>query len=275
MSESLQKASKADLAAAIETNLYTQLAMWQRPGVDVHDEPDVMWMRSGLPHPMFNFVLGARFPAGTVSAHIETVLAHFRPESTPFSWWIGPLSQPVNLDQKLEAHGLRHATTNAGMAADLQLLDEASTAPAGLAITRVYNRASLDSHLQVVVDAFRMPGYAHSFLGNIFAGLGLGPDVPLQHFVGHLRGRPVACASIFLDGRVAGIYTVGTVLQARRRGIGRAITLAALHHARQAGYCYGILHASAAGLNVYRGLGFKEYCPISVYVWSAEDGMET
>jgi len=64
---------------------------------------------------------------------------------------------------------------------------------------------------------------------------------------------------------------MGNITRVRRRGIGTTITLTALRYARQAGCRYNILHSSAAGLNVYRRLGFKEYCPISIYVWSGED----
>jgi ribosomal protein S18 acetylase RimI-like enzyme len=274
MSEMLQQATKVALTAAIETNLYALLALWQRPGLAsmaLHDEADVMWLRSDRPHPMFNIVLGARFSAGSASDRIEATLDHFRPEGIPFSWWIGPLSEPADLDQKLEAHGLAHVTNNAGMAADLQAMDEISPAPVGLTIKRVSDGDTLHTYLQVMTGVFRMPAFAHGFWTGIFSSLGHDREAPMQHFVGYLASRPVACASVFLDGQVAGIYTVGVVIQARRQGIGQAITLAALNHARRTGYRYGILHASAAGLNVYRKLGFKEYCPISIYKWSGEE----
>jgi GNAT superfamily N-acetyltransferase len=78
----------------------------------------------------------------------------------------------------------------------------------------------------------------------------------------------VATASIYLGAGVAGAYFVMTVPEARRRGIGGAITLAALQDARDTGVRYGVLGSSPAGRAVYARLGFREYCRIELYEWS-------
>jgi GNAT superfamily N-acetyltransferase len=76
----------------------------------------------------------------------------------------------------------------------------------------------------------------------------------------------VATTTVYLAAGVAGVYFVMTVPEARRRGIGAAITYGALRAAE--GVEYGVLGASAAGRPVYAGLGFREYCTIELYEWA-------
>ena len=96
-----------------------------------------------------------------------------------------------------------------------------------------------------------------------------GFEDPWRHYLAYLDDEPVATTTIYLGAGVAGVYFVMTIPEARRRGIGAAITLAGLQEARDSGYRTGVLGSSAAGRSVYAGLGFREYCTIDLYEWSA------
>ena len=72
----------------------------------------------------------------------------------------------------------------------------------------------------------------------------------------------MATATIFLTGDVAGVYFVMTVPEARRQGIGAAITRYAVQDGDQR---YAVLEASSAGKSVYAGLGFEELGSIELY----------
>jgi ribosomal protein S18 acetylase RimI-like enzyme len=98
--------------------------------------------------------------------------------------------------------------------------------------------------------------------------VGLDEDAPLQNYLAFWEGEAVATASLFCGAGVAGIYNVATLPESRRRGIGRAVTLFALHHARTKGLREAILQSSAAGAGVYKSLGFRERCRFEQYVWS-------
>jgi GNAT superfamily N-acetyltransferase len=111
-------------------------------------------------------------------------------------------------------------------------------------------------------------------VGRIFGGLSLGNALPWRHYVGLLHGEPVATSSLFLGTESAGIYCVATLPEARKQGIGAAVTLAALQAARDRGYHLAILQSSALGRNVYRRLGFREYCTYHLYHWAAHTGEE-
>jgi len=63
------------------------------------------------------------------------------------------------------------------------------------------------------------------------------------------------------------IYFVGTIEEARGKMIGTAITLAPLLAAKKAGYKWAILHTSKMGLNLYKRLGFKQYCTVGTAIY--------
>jgi ribosomal protein S18 acetylase RimI-like enzyme len=83
-------------------------------------------------------------------------------------------------------------------------------------------------------------------------------------------GEAVATCSLFLGAGVAGIYDVGTLPERRRRGIGTAITRAAIADAAAAGYRMAILQSSTLGAAMYRSLGFNDVCAIGQYVWAPD-----
>ncbi len=53
---------------------------------------------------------------------------------------------------------------------------------------------------------------------------------------------------------------------ARRKGIGRIMTVAPLLEARRMSYRVGILQASSMGYPIYKKIGFKEVCTYQLYL---------
>jgi GNAT superfamily N-acetyltransferase len=156
------------------------------------------------------------------------------------------------------------------MAADLLALNEDLTAPSDLRIERVRDPAALEQWVSTLFRGFEIPGSGESAMFDLLVGLGF--DLPLRNYVGFLNEKPIATAELFLGAGVAGIYGVVTVPEARRQGIGAALTLAPLREARAMGYRIGILHSSEMGLGLYSRLGFQECCKMSHYVWAGERG---
>jgi GNAT superfamily N-acetyltransferase len=74
------------------------------------------------------------------------------------------------------------------------------------------------------------------------------------------EGRPIGHAVLNVSsGRlgVGGIYDMGVAPAARRRGIGRALTLAALELARAQGCAFATLNATQDGEPLYQAVGFR------------------
>ncbi len=87
----------------------------------------------------------------------------------------------------------------------------------------------------------------------------LAADPAVRLAVADLDGEPVAAAAAIRSGSALGVYAVGTIERARRRGIGRATTQAVMDAGRAAwGSDLAILQSSELGMPVYRSMGFVE-----------------
>jgi ribosomal protein S18 acetylase RimI-like enzyme len=141
---------------------------------------------------------------------------------------------------------------------------EPGVPPAGVTLEEVTDDEARLDYLAVTVDA-----YADSFLPRDAAEAQLAtlqavrnPDV--RAVVARDRGRPVAAAMVVSTGDVAGIQLVGTVPDARARGLGELCTRWAVGAGFELGAQAIVLEASDAGEPLYLRLGFTE---ISRYRW--------
>lgn len=255
------------LARAIEENT---IAYWlykaRRAGWDLLERPGALLYRSGLAiGPWQNGVLRTDFAPDLADERIATLVMDFRERGLPFTWYVGPGRRPADLGARLLSHGLTHEVEEPGMAADLHALNESQLTPAGLDIQRVRD----DAGARIGLPTHRLAQNRDPDVSAVplerFAPAGYGDDEPMQAFLATHDGRPVATAQLLLGAGVAGVYTVATIPEARRQGIGAAVTLAVLRHARDLGYRIGVLSASPMGEPVYRRLGFATYCMLSEY----------
>jgi GNAT superfamily N-acetyltransferase len=108
----------------------------------------------------------------------------------------------------------------------------------------------------------------------VTAAGGLGAVIPrgflvdplIRAVVGLVDGVPVTHAFATATDGAIGLYAVGTVEDARRRGYGAAITWAAIRAGREAwGDRPVILQSSELGLPVYRRMGFREICRYAIW----------
>ena len=267
----LKQFSTPALVNAIEANLFAFLPLWRRwPAAEIHDGPDLLWSLTSFPIPLFNSVLRANLAPGEVEAAIAAVIARGRSRDVPLLWWTGPATRPADLGERLTAGGFVHAEDVPGMAADLRDVPDGLPPASGLVIEQVADPETLREWCAAMCAGYEMPAAFGETYYDCVVSLGLDSQAPLRHYLGRLEGEPVATASLFLAAGVAGIYDVATIPAARRRGIAAAMTVQALRGAREDGYCIAVLHSSAAGLPLYRRLGFSEYCSIGQYLWANE-----
>ncbi|SEP29564.1 N-acetylglutamate synthase, GNAT family [Methylobacterium sp. UNC300MFChir4.1] len=82
------------------------------------------------------------------------------------------------------------------------------------------------------------------------------------HLVLRDAAGPAACASLYLRGETAGLYNVSTRADRQRRGLGTAVTVAALREARARGAAQVFLQCPADGRTeaLYARAGFRTAC---------------
>lgn len=253
---------------AIEANTSEfLLTMGRLGGGEEHISPDWQWSIGGSPLAYHNCVVRARLTAEAVDGAIATSIKRLQENSVPGSWHVGPWMSPADLGERLVAHGFTCEGAEAGMAVDLLELNTHVSFPSDFSVERVRDEGELVLWTRTLGQGFGEGEIEADWVGSVYRKLGFAEDGRWHHYLGWLRGEPVATTSLFLGAGVAGIYFVFTIPEARRQGIGAAITLAALQEARRRGYRIGVLEASAMGYPIYKRLGFQEYCQIAVYEW--------
>jgi ribosomal protein S18 acetylase RimI-like enzyme len=99
------------------------------------------------------------------------------------------------------------------------------------------------------------------------AGLLKGVDPGLFHPVIARRGGEDVAAGLGFDlGDDSGIFNVGTLPHARRRGLGTAVTALLVHDAAARGCRTASLQATAMGEGVYAAVGFRDLGRILEFV---------
>jgi ribosomal protein S18 acetylase RimI-like enzyme len=257
--------SKEQHIQDMEENFFAYMSFFARqlPYMRVVDKPSALIVDSGVASDTFNYVCRARFNAD-VEQNIEAAVNYFKSKNLPYAWWVSPNSQPHNLGLYLERCGLKQTEQDLGMVADLTELPLLKTSNE-LVIKRVDSVQTLHDFAFVVSFAGDSPDLVvRSFYENVAATI-FTKDCPLRLFVAYFNEKPVSTSGVFLDSKMAGIYSVATLKAFRRRGFGTAVTLAALHSARNEGHQFGSLQASEDGKSIYESLGFHGCCHFYVY----------
>lgn len=239
------------------------------PTAELYESPSLKWWVTRIPHPLLSGVASSRLSKNDLDDTIQNTLNMFKARDvSTFTWWEYPGRESQDLAALLIEQNFAYERGLPGMAVDLMSLPEEVSTPNDLKIQPVEGKERLEDWVSASFAAYGFPETWKNDWFDLYAGLGF--DLPMRNYVGYLKAEPVATAELYIAGGVAGVYVVGTVPSARRRGIGTAMTLTPLLEARSLGYKIGVLGATPLGEGVYRELGFEEYCKLSHYSWKKE-----
>lgn len=265
MSDILTDLSSRSLSGAIKANFYSFNRQFQLSScAETNETAELFRWQTSVRHDWFNGVWSLRPPDETTAAVAREQVAYFEPRApSGFTWWWAPELDGSDFARRLAPLGFRFDQSTPGMAIDLATLRH--DPPAELEIQVVETSAAFRIWTSTFLRGFVQTDTGAARYGGLFESLGLA--LPFRYLLGLRRGVPVATASFFLGAGVAGLYNVATVVEARGRGYGAAMTTAALSAARDLGYRAGILQATEMGYPVYTRLGFQELCRMEHLAW--------
>jgi ribosomal protein S18 acetylase RimI-like enzyme len=259
-------APDADIVAALEQNWRACVREFgHAPATRLRDDHELFWYVTGLPDAAFNSVMYANLAPDRIDAAVEEIRALRRQHGVPMNWLIGPTSRPTNLPSQLRARGFSYIADLVPLTLKLADLRPGSNPRAVLTVERVESTDVLEEWIDAESRGFELAGTLDQGIATLRRGMGIGDATVRTHLLGRVDGRPVATASVVLAGGIGGIYDVSTVPEMRQRGIGTAMTRAALDLIRVAGHELAFLQASEMGQNLYRRLGFRDRCICAVY----------
>ena len=259
-------ASQESVAEAIDLNFRASMRIWgAAPGSALRDDGALFWFVTGLPDSSYNAVMYANLASdqvGTAVAEFQQLRAQY---GVPINWLVGPASRPSNLGQHLLDQGLKHLFDLPLLLLRLDTMKAGATVTAGLVIEPVDQAQRLEDWIRAEQQGYELEEELAARLARLRRQIGVSPSTSLRQFVGFLDHQPVATAAVCLAGGVAGIYDVTTIPSARKRGIGSAMTRAALQRARADDYHLAFLQPSWMGQGMYRRLGFIDSGHYGVY----------
>jgi GNAT superfamily N-acetyltransferase len=257
---------RPDIAEALERNQWEFIRGFAAvPGVEVVDDERTLRVATGVPSPLFNPVLRASVPQDELGTLVDEAREWYRSRRLPWSWYAGPASGPGAVAWELERRGFAKVTEPPGMAADLSAVDELD-AGFPIRVERVGDTQMVDEWFGVFAPSFDLSRAAASAFRDLIVAGGFDDAAPMRNYLAYVGSEAVATGSLVPAAGVGGIYNIATRASRRGRGIGRAITWSLMREAAELGYHVAILWSTAAGLPVYRRLGFEERVRVPTYL---------
>jgi GNAT superfamily N-acetyltransferase len=133
---------------------------------------------------------------------------------------------------------------------------EETPLPPGAGLRRLSEAGQARDYWQVAASAYTSIGFPPEVFGHYSNQAGLLAE-NVAAFIAYLDDEPVAIAMTIVSHGVAGIYWVGSLEQARGKGLGRAVTAAATNAGFELGADVASLQASPMGKPVYEAMGYE------------------
>ena len=195
---------------------------------------------SALPVAWLNLAFVTRPPTDPAATIAEAV-AFFDQRNLPF---VVRMREGVDAaaERACEAHGLPFSDIVPGLV--MAPIERIPAPPAQLEIRVAADDAGMQDHSNMVAAAF---GFAHRRGGQAAPPATDRLSRAANSTSDYLDGKPVASSALIASEGVAGVYNVGCVPDARKQGLGEAMTWHAVRRGRELGCDIASLQASDMG----------------------------
>jgi ribosomal protein S18 acetylase RimI-like enzyme len=228
-------------------------------GGEVLEVDGLLVSLSNLPASELNGTRVIREPDDAPTA-LDAARAVFRGRGHPFFGIEVEVGRHPAVEKAIRAARLRRVDRWSTMASPIARLP-AEGIPAGVEIQEVRHRSDLEAVHSVEVATFGTP----RDIAERFVGIRMLEDARVRIYTAWIDGEPVGEASAYLLHDTVGIFGVGVVEAARRRGIGAALTL---HASRAFGDRTDLawLQPSDMARRMYEALGFRRVSDWEVWI---------
>jgi hypothetical protein len=187
---------------------------------------------------------------------VEQIIEYFKyRRNLPFSWWIEADKEPPILFTILKKHKIIFREESRGLTLDLNKLIKIEP-PKEFKVVEVSNKEDIKDMVKVLMEAYAKSKKSCEFTENLF-WQAIVPTKVL-HFIGKEKGKAVTIGSLFIDQKIARIFHVGTIPEARNKKYGTYLMYTMLEKAKSFDCNYSAIMSPLEGLNMCKRLGYTE-----------------
>ncbi|MGJ3240719.1 MAG: GNAT family N-acetyltransferase [Anaerolineae bacterium] len=237
------------------------------PDVEVTSSDTLIQVISpDIPNWLTNAVFKINLEPEDIEQQIDSITTNYRTKQVAPFWRICPDDYPTNIDHQLLAAGYEKKTQHILMSIQIDTMGLVPTSSINTRLEVITSASALhEKHLSFrQIDDNGSKSFT-TLMRDLFDFHGYEQDSRWLHYVALQGDKPIGYASAFYTANAVGIYNVGVIPEARRKGIATALTIQALQDARERGYKIGTLQSSEMAHSMYKKIGFETHFPIQYF----------
>jgi GNAT superfamily N-acetyltransferase len=225
------------------------------PGAELEAEPGWLFGAGSPTHPVISNAAFRRDDAVDAREFVSHARAFFGERGRGFSIWVrGEQDEDADLLAAADSAGLQQVYAMPEMILGQPVA--APSLPVGAQLRRLTSAEEVEDYWRIAAAAYQSLGFPPETFDFYTERSGLLAG-NVAAFVADLDGEPVSIAMTIVSHGVAGIYWVGSLERARRKGLGQATTTAATNAGFELGADVASLQASPMGAPIYADMGYE------------------